>query len=82
MAAHACGGGSLELSTCMARRALKPRMRPGQRESSGYLMIETRPDPVVHLVALLASRGETRGYMAWRSRCQVIVRMAGIALRG
>ena len=82
VASHAIRGRAFEFSSDVASCAADCGVHPSQRKISVLQMIEVHSKPVVEAVALFAGGGETGGHVAGAGGCLVVLRVAGVALRG
>ncbi len=73
---------TVEVATAMAGRAREGGVHPYQREAREFEVIERRPLPTVHVVALLAGHGEIGRLVIRQAGLLEIRRMAGNALDG
>jgi hypothetical protein len=79
---NAIGAGNLEIPTDVARRAIEADMYAGEHETGELSMIEVCSEPTVHGMADLTRGWELRRLVAWQSRLDEVLAMAGNALGG
>jgi len=73
---------TFEFAADVARVAVERGMHSGQRKAGVFKMVEVHPKPAVEAMALLAIGGEARGHVRRASGSLILLRVAGVALRG